>query len=86
MRSTSLTLRQMLLVTSGVSPTRSTRASIQVSVEVEALDPLERTEHRGQEQLCVPLVPKATYWYQQAAPELLALAARKLEVRPGDES
>ncbi len=24
--------------------------------------------------------PKATYWYQEAAPELLALAARRLEV------
>lgn len=26
--------------------------------------------------------PKATYWYQQAVPELLALAARRLEVDP----
>jgi integrase len=30
--------------------------------------------------------PKATYWYQQAAPELLALAARRLEVSPGRRS
>jgi integrase/recombinase XerD len=29
--------------------------------------------------------PKATYWYQQAAPELLALAARRLEAQGGDE-
>ncbi|HVE74691.1 MAG TPA: tyrosine-type recombinase/integrase [Mycobacteriales bacterium] len=29
--------------------------------------------------------PKATYWYQQAVPELLALAARRLEGRATDE-
>jgi integrase/recombinase XerD len=29
--------------------------------------------------------PKATYWYQEAAPELLALAARRLEVGSGRE-
>jgi integrase/recombinase XerD len=28
--------------------------------------------------------PQATYWYQQAAPELLALAARRLETAPKD--
>lgn len=28
--------------------------------------------------------PKATYWYQQAVPELLALAARRLEADPAD--
>lgn len=30
--------------------------------------------------------PKATYWYQQAAPELLALAARRLDAGTGDGS
>jgi hypothetical protein len=29
--------------------------------------------------------PKATYWYQEAAPALLALAARRLEVGSGRE-
>ena len=29
--------------------------------------------------------PKATYWYQQAAPELLTLVARRLENGPGGE-
>lgn len=29
--------------------------------------------------------PKATYWYQQAAPELLSLAARRLEVGPEED-
>jgi len=40
---------------------------------------LERTQHRRQEQLCVPLVPAYTYWYLQATPELLGLAAERLE-------
>ena len=40
---------------------------------------LERAELRRQEQLCVPLVPSDTYWYFQGAPELLALAAERLE-------
>jgi integrase/recombinase XerD len=30
--------------------------------------------------------PKSTYWYQEAAPELLALAARRLEAGSGHES
>lgn len=30
--------------------------------------------------------PKATYWYQQAVPELLALAARRLEAGTGGQS
>jgi integrase len=29
--------------------------------------------------------PKTTYWYQQAAPELMSLVVRRLEVEPGDE-
>jgi integrase len=29
--------------------------------------------------------PKATYWYQQAAPELLALSARRLEMEPAEK-
>jgi hypothetical protein len=40
---------------------------------------LERPQDGGQEQLCDPLVPKSTYWYLQAVPELLALAAGRLE-------
>jgi hypothetical protein len=48
-------------------------------VDVEALDPLERAEHRGQKQLCVPLVPSNTYWYLEAAPELMAVVANRLE-------
>ena len=40
---------------------------------------LERAELRRQEQLCVPLVPIWTYWYLDAAPELMALAAGRLE-------
>jgi hypothetical protein len=48
-------------------------------VDIEALDTLERAEHRRQKQLCVPLVPCSTYWYLSAAPELLALAAGRLE-------
>lgn len=28
--------------------------------------------------------PKATYWYQQAAPELLSLAAARLDSDAGD--
>jgi len=47
---------------------------------------LEWAELRRQEQLCVPLVPKATYWYQQAAPELLCLAASRLEAWFGGAS
>lgn len=44
---------------------------------------LERAKSRSQEQLCVPLVPRYTYWYLSAAPELLRLAADRLErVRP----
>ena len=86
LRSKGLTLRHMLLSISGVSPTRSTRASIQVSVEVEALDPLERTEHRSQEQLCVPLVPANTYWYLTAAPELLSLVVVRLEASFGESA
>jgi len=52
-------------------------------VDVETLDALEGAEHRGQEQLCVPLAPTDTYWYLRAAPELLALAAGRLD--RGDE-
>jgi len=48
-------------------------------VDIEAFDTIERAEHRRQEQLCVPLVPSSTYWYLCAAPELMALAARRLE-------
>ena len=48
-------------------------------MDIEALYTLERAEHRRQKQLCVPLVPGNTYWYLSAAPELLGLAAARLE-------
>jgi hypothetical protein len=52
-------------------------------MHIKTLDTLEGAEHNRQEQLCVPLVPSNTYWYLSAAPELLALAARRLE--PAEE-
>jgi len=55
-------------------------------VDIEALDTLERAKHRRQKQLCVPLVPASTYWYLEAAPELLALAAGRLETAFRDRS
>jgi hypothetical protein len=47
-------------------------------VDIEALDTLERAEHRRQKQLCVPLVPAGTYWYLSATPELMELVAARL--------
>jgi hypothetical protein len=55
-------------------------------VDIEALDTLERAEYYRQEQLCVPLVPAATYWYISAIPELLALAAERLDDAHGARS
>jgi hypothetical protein len=52
---------------------------VQLRNAIQAIHPLERTERHRQEQLCVPLVPTFTYWYVSAAPELLALAAARLE-------
>jgi hypothetical protein len=60
--------------------------SVQLRVDVEAVNPLERAQDGGQKQLCVPLVPAATYWYLSAAPELLALAAERLELAAGEAS
>ena len=37
--------------------------SVQLRVDVEAVNPLERAQDGGQKQLCVPLVPAGTYWY-----------------------
>jgi hypothetical protein len=48
-------------------------------VYVKALNPLEGAQQRRQEQLCDPLVPRDTYWYLSATPELLGLAAQRLE-------
>ena len=48
-------------------------------MDVKALDPLERAEHGRHEQLCVPLVPKSTYYYLSAVPELLELIAERLD-------
>ena len=62
-----------------VSSLRASPTSIRLTEVVEALDGLKRPEHSGQEQLCDPLVPRSTYWYLSAAPELLALAAGRLE-------
>jgi hypothetical protein len=52
-------------------------------VDVEAVNPLERAQDGGQKQLCVPLVPASTYWYLSGKPELLALAAERLEASLG---
>jgi hypothetical protein len=51
---------------------------IRLTEVVEALDGLKWPEHSGQEQLCDPLVPRHTYWYLSAAPELLELAANRV--------
>jgi len=48
-------------------------------VDIEALHALEWSEHRRQEQLCVPLVPADTYWYLSATPELVEQAVTRLE-------
>jgi len=63
-----------------------TRAREQVLMDIETLDTLNRTQHRCQEQLCVPLVPANTYWYLSAVPELLALAADRVECLEGEAS
>ena len=65
------------------APTGPTRPLVQLRVYVEVFDALERTENGRQEQLCDPLVPGYTYWYLSAAPELLALAAARLEKAKG---
>jgi hypothetical protein len=52
---------------------------IRLTEAVEALDGLKWPEHSGQEQLCDPLVPAGTYWYLSAVPELMQLAADRLE-------
>jgi hypothetical protein len=62
---------------------RASPTLIRLTEAVEALDGLEWPEHNGQEQLCDPLVPRHTYWYLSAAPELLALAAARLETGLG---
>lgn len=49
----------------------------EVADAIEPIDVLERAELHRQEQLCVPLVPAATYWYLSAVPELLSLAAER---------
>jgi hypothetical protein len=59
---------------------------VQLRNAIQAIHPLERTERHRQEQLCVPLVPKNTYWYLSAAPELLALAGQRLEQHLEDYS
>jgi len=46
---------------------------------------LERAKSRSQEQLCVPLVPANTYWYLEAAPELLAIVAARVGTYLEDE-
>ena len=61
------------------APTGPTRPLVQLRVYVEVFDALERTENGRQEQLCDPLVPASTFWYLSTAPELMALAAQRLE-------
>ena len=57
----------------------STRTRMQPSYAIKTVHRRERAEDNRQEQLCVPLVPGNTYWYLSAAPELLGLAAARLE-------
>ena len=57
---------------------RAPRTPKQLTLEIQALNP-ERAQHRGQKQFCVPLVPQGTFWYLSAVPELLLLAAQRLE-------
>jgi hypothetical protein len=52
--------------------------SVQLRVDVEAVNPLERAQDGGQKQLCVPLVPLHTYWYLTASPELMALVSGRM--------
>jgi hypothetical protein len=40
---------------------------------------LERANLGGHKQLCVPLVPKHTYWYLSGVPELLELVAERID-------
>jgi len=78
LRSTRLTLRHTVLDI--LRPfSGSWRARKQGSVDIEALHALEWSEHRRQEQLCVPLVPADTYWYLSATPELVEQAVTRLE-------
>jgi hypothetical protein len=59
----------------------STRTRMQPSYAIKTVHRRERAEDNRQEQLCVPLVPANTYWYFEAAPELLeAVAARGASV------
>jgi hypothetical protein len=54
---------------------------MQPSYAIKTVHRRERAEDNRQEQLCVPLVPANTYWYFEAAPELLeAVAARGASV------
>jgi hypothetical protein len=57
----------------------STGTRMQPSYAIKTVHRREWAEDNRQEQLCVPLVPASTYWYLQAAPELLALVARQVE-------
>ena len=57
----------------------STRTRMQPSYAIKTVHRRERAEDNRQEQLCVPLVPAATFWYLLATPEMLALAAGRLE-------
>ena len=57
----------------------STRTRMQPSYAIKTVHRRERAEDNRQEQLCVPLVPDSTYWYLEACPELLGLAAERLE-------
>jgi hypothetical protein len=62
---------------------RASPTLIRLTEVVEALDGLKWPEHSGQEQLCDPLVPADTYWYLSASPQLMALAADRLQARFG---
>jgi len=64
-----------------VSSLRGPPPLVRLTEVVQALDGLKWPEHNGQEQLCDPLVPASTYWYVTAVPELMQLAAARLDGR-----
>jgi hypothetical protein len=52
---------------------------MQPSYAIKTVHRRERAQDNRQEQLCDPLVPSGTYWYLSAAPELMELAAARLD-------
>ena len=75
MRLQRLTVRYISLITLG-PPTWAWEPR---SDDVQAVNVLERANLGGHKQLCVPLVPKHTYWYLSGVPELLELVAERID-------